>query len=71
MTTIQHSYLQEDELVRRAIGALLQSLGPVEATRFLTLARTRQLDSVQRHREWQETLNKDPFFDRVFESNIE
>ena len=43
---IQHTYLQEEELVRRAIMALLRSLGPVEATRFLSMPRTRPLNSV-------------------------
>jgi len=66
MTTIQHTYLQEDELVRRAIAALIRALGSVEATRFLTLPRSQQLDSIQRHREWQETLEPTQFFDQVF-----
>jgi hypothetical protein len=69
MTTVEHAYLQEDELVRRAIAALLRSLGPVEATRFLTLPRRRHVDAVQRHREWQETLDQDVFFDQVFEQD--
>ena len=63
---IQHTYLQEEELVRRAIMALLRSLGPVEATRFLSMPRARLLDSVKRHREWQETLDQASFFDQVF-----
>jgi hypothetical protein len=69
MTTAEHIYLQEEELVRRAIAALLRSLGPVEATRFLTLPRRQQVDAVQRHREWQETLDQDVFFDQVFEQD--
>jgi len=64
---IQHTYLQEEELVRRAIMALLRSLGPVEATRFLSMPRARTLDSVKRHREWQETLDQSLFFDQVFD----
>ncbi|MCD4739440.1 MAG: hypothetical protein K8R89_09325 [Anaerolineae bacterium] len=66
MTTIQHTYLQEDELVRRAIAALIRALGPVEATRFLTQPRSQPLDSIQRHREWQETLDPTQFLDQVF-----
>ena len=66
MTAVQHIYLEEEELVRRAIAALLRSLGPVEATRFLSLPRARQLDSVKRHREWQEILDQESFFDQVF-----
>ena len=61
-----HVYLQEDELVRRAIDALMDSLGPVETVRFLTLPRRLMLDSVKRHRQWQDSLDKDHFFDQIF-----
>ena len=37
MTTKEHRYLQEDELIRRAVAALLQAPGPVETARFLNL----------------------------------
>jgi hypothetical protein len=62
----EHTYLQEDEMVRRAIDALLRDLGPVEATRFLTLPQRQRIDSVTRHRLWQDGLNRDRFFDQVF-----
>jgi hypothetical protein len=61
-----HVYLQEDEMIRRAVEALMKSLGPVETTRFLALPRQRRLDSVRRHRKWQAGLDKDRFFDQVF-----
>jgi hypothetical protein len=54
--------LQEDELVRRAIAALMESLGPIETARFLTLAHSHRINSVLRHRKW----HKDRFFDQVF-----
>jgi hypothetical protein len=66
MTTAEHTYLKEEELVRQAIDALLRALGPVEATRFLSLPRTQQIDAVRRHREWQAGLDKAQFFDEVF-----
>ncbi len=66
MTTAEHIDLQEDELVRRAVEALLRALGPVEATRFLAMSREQRLDSVQRHREWQATLDEAQFYDQVF-----
>jgi hypothetical protein len=59
-------YLPEDVMVRRALEALMNALGPVEMTRFLTLPRQRRLDAVQRHRQWQAGLDKDRFFDQVF-----
>ena len=62
----EHTYLREDEMIRRAVEALMGTLGPIEAVRFLTLPRQRRLDSVMRHRQWQDSLNKDRFFDRVF-----
>jgi hypothetical protein len=61
-----HTFLQEDEMVRRAIEALMGTLGPIETARFLTLPRQRRLDSVMRHRQWQDSLDKDHFFDQVF-----
>ena len=59
-------YLQEEEMIRRAIQALLKELDPVETVRFLTLPQQRRLDSVTRHRLWQEGLDRDRFFDQVF-----
>ncbi len=61
-----HACLQEDGIVRRAIDTLLETLGLIETVRFLTLPSRRRLDSVMRRRRWQETLDKDRFFDRVF-----
>jgi hypothetical protein len=61
-----HAFLQEDEMVRRAIGVLMGTLGPIETARFLTLPRQRRLDAVMRHRQWQDSLDKNHFFDQVF-----
>ena len=66
MTVTEHTYLREDELIRRAVETLLNTLGPVEATRFLSLARSHEFDSVQRHRVWQAGLDKETFFKQVF-----
>jgi len=62
----EHIYLQEDEMVRRAIDVLMETLGPIETFRFLNLPRQRRVDSVTRHRQWQDCLDKDRFFDEVF-----
>jgi hypothetical protein len=61
-----HTYLQEEEMIQQAVDTLLDRLGPVETARFLTLPRRRRLDSVTRHRRWQESLDKDRFFEQVF-----
>ncbi|MBM3127878.1 MAG: hypothetical protein FJ009_04490 [Chloroflexi bacterium] len=60
-------YLSEDQVVRRALQALMSALGPVETARFLTLPRQRRLESVRRHRQWQARLERTRFFDQVFE----
>ncbi len=60
------TYLPEEDVVRRALDALMTALGPIEVARFLTLPRQRLLDSVKRHRQWQAGLDKDHFFDQVF-----
>ena len=62
----EHTYLKEDEMIRRAIDALLRDLGPIEATRFLTLSQRRKMDSVTRHRLRQEGLDRDRFFGQIF-----
>ncbi len=66
MTVKKYTYLQEEEMIRRAVQALLETLGPIETSRFLTLPRTPRLESVLRHQVWQEGLDKEQFFDQVF-----
>ncbi len=63
-----HTYLEEGEMIQRAINVLLENLGSIETVRFLTLPRQRRLDSVMRHRCWQDALDKDRFFEQVFGS---
>jgi len=59
-------YMDEDEVIKRAMAALIRELGPVEAIRFVTMSKKKRIESVKRHREWQEMLEKDKFFDEVF-----
>jgi hypothetical protein len=63
-------YTDEDTLVKKAVEVLLRELGPVDTMRFVAMPRTKRLESVKRHREWQKTLKKDPFFDKVFTSKV-
>ena len=58
--------MTEEQLIRQAIDALIESLGIMEATRFLAIKRESRLESVERHRLWQSELDKDKFFDDVF-----
>ncbi len=59
-------YLEEEEVIHRALEALMTALGPVETVRFLTLPRRRRLDSVRQHQQWQASLDQERFFDQVF-----
>ncbi len=59
-------YLTEEELIKRGLEALLDALGPIEATRFLNLPRPRRLESVERHRRWQASLDQNQFYDNIF-----
>jgi len=56
-------YINEDQLIKKAIDILMEKLGPVETSRFLTKKR---IESVKRHRLWQSRLDKDFFFKKVF-----
>lgn len=66
MTTNIVTQLSEDQLIKRAVDALLAALGPAETSRFLALKQERQLDSVAQHRAWQASLDRDELYDRVF-----
>ncbi len=59
-------YINEDELIKKAIDILIDNLGPVETSRFLTLPLKKRTESVKRHRLWQSRLDKDSFFKEVF-----
>jgi len=64
MSTTQ--YLPEEELIDKALSALMNALGPVEAMRFLRLPRAGRLESVERHRRWQASLDPEQFFNQIF-----
>jgi hypothetical protein len=59
-------YLSEEQLVQKALETLMTTLGPMETARFLSLAREGRVESVTRHRQWQQTLEQKAFFDQVF-----
>lgn len=60
------TFITEEQLITTAIDALLNALGPVETSRFLTLPKKTRVESVERHQRWQATLKKDEFFGRIF-----
>jgi hypothetical protein len=62
----QSQFLSEETLVQRAIEVLLETLGPVETIRFLSLPTKKRTESVKRHREWQSQLGKEQFLNEIF-----
>jgi len=60
-------YMDEDELIRKSIEVLMEKIGPVEAIRFINIPRKKRIESVRRHRQWQKMLDKNKFFNEVFE----
>ncbi len=62
----QSQFLSEEALVRRAIEVLMETLGPVETIRFLSLPVKKRTESGKRHRDWQSQLEKEQFFNEVF-----
>ena len=62
----QSQFLREEALIQRAIQVLMDTLGPVETTRFLSLPVPKRTESVKRHRAWQSQLEQEQFFNEVF-----
>ena len=61
--------LNDEEVIGKGINALHRVLGPAGTRRFMNMTRSKNEDSVTRHRKWQDELDKDVFFDKVFGSN--
>jgi hypothetical protein len=59
-------YMDEEDVIRKAIEVLLKELGPIETIRFINMPRKKRIESVKRHREWQKQLDKEKFFNEVF-----
>ncbi len=64
MTTAK--YLDDEVLVKKGIKALIDSLGPIEANRFILMPQKKRMESVKRHRVSQKALDKDDFLKKVF-----
>ena len=57
--------LGEDVLIDKAVNVLVQELGPIEASRFLSIKSSKRMESVKRHRQWQSKLDRKSFLDEV------
>ena len=56
----------DNDLMKKGVEILFRELGNVDAIRFLSIPREKRVESVKRHRDWQQTLDKDTFFDEIF-----
>ncbi len=59
-------YLNEEVVIKKAIEVLIKELGPVEAIRFINIPKRKRMESIKRHRKWQQMLDKSMFFDEIF-----
>ncbi len=59
-------YIEEEELLKKAIQALTETLGPLETFRFLAIPQKKRVESVKRHHQWQARLDEEQFFNEVF-----
>ena len=56
----------DNDLLKKGIEILFRELGNVDAIRFLSIPREKRVESVKRHRDWQQALDKDAFFNEIF-----
>jgi hypothetical protein len=61
-----NEFINEDELFNKAIRLLTEKLGPLETSRFLSIASKKRMESVKRHQQWQSKLNKEKLFKEIF-----
>ncbi len=58
--------IPDKELIRKVTEILFKELGYTDAIRFLSLPKERKMESIERHRDWQNTLDKDKFYNDIF-----
>jgi hypothetical protein len=59
-------YLSEKKLIKKAVYILTKELGPTESARFINLPREKRVESVKRHRQWHNNLDKALLFKEIF-----
>jgi len=64
-------YMDEEDVIRKAIEVLLKELGPMETIRFINMPKKKRIESVKRHREWQKQLDKEKFLNEVFSTKVQ
>lgn len=59
-------YMNEEVVIKKSIEVLIKELGPVEAIRFINMPKRKRMESIKRHKKWQQMLDKSMFFDEIF-----
>ena len=60
--------IPDRELMTKGAEILFKELGYVDTIRFLTMPKGQREESVQRHRNWQNSLDQKKFLDEAFKS---
>jgi len=62
----EHMVMDEEQLIKKAVQVLMREFGPIEASRFLSIPQPKREDSLKYHQNWQNGLDKETFFNDVF-----
>ncbi len=62
----EHIMMNEEQLIKKAVQVLVREFGSVEASRFLSIPQCKREDSLKHHQTWQNGLDKESFFNEVF-----
>ncbi len=54
--------------MKQGVDILMDKLGPIETSRFLSFPPQKRIESVKRHEKWQSGFDKNKFLDDLFGS---
>ncbi len=64
----QGQYIKDEKLLKQGVNILMEKLGPIETSRFLSFPPQKRMESVKRHQKWQFAFDKNKFLDDLFGS---
>ncbi len=62
----QGQYIKDEKLLKQGVDILMEKIGPIETSRFLSVLPRKRIESVKRHLKWQSELDKNKFFNDLF-----
>ncbi|MCR4293693.1 MAG: hypothetical protein NUV76_12545 [Candidatus Kuenenia sp.] len=62
----QGQYIKDEKLLKQGVDILMEKLGPMETSRFLSFLPQKMVESVKRHQKWQSELDNNKFLDDLF-----